>query len=166
MWRQQLASLARLPSSSISSCKNGPTNRLLASSAASSEPLSPPSKSPSYKYLIPGSLLQDAPNPVQRALSIENADAPERKQAEKQEFIEKFGVRPGDTGSTSVQVACLTVRIKHVKDHCNANKQDKAARRGYTALLTRRRTLMKYLRRKDFASYQNVIKELGLTGFT
>lgn len=48
-------------------------------------------------------MLEGRPLAVERALSIENADAKERKQAEKQARIGQFGVRPGDTGSTPVQ---------------------------------------------------------------
>lgn len=58
-----------------------------------------------YKYLTPASLLEGKPPAVARALAIENADAKERKQAEKQARIGQFGVRPGDTGSTPVQGA-------------------------------------------------------------
>ena len=63
-------------------------------------------------------------------------------------------------------MACLTVRIDHMKAHCAENRQDKAARRAYTMLLTRRRNLLQYLRRKDFQAYQNTLKELKITGFT
>jgi small subunit ribosomal protein S15 len=166
MWRQRLVQLVRQSTPSSLPSTTTPTCRLVSSSAAPSDSSSSSTATPLYKYLTPASLVQSAPEPVERALNIDNADAPERKQAEKQIGIEKFGVRPGDTGSTPVQVACLTVRIQHVKEHCAANRQDKAARRGYTALLTRRRNLMQYLRRKDFGAYQNVIKELNLTGFS
>ncbi|KAM3576644.1 hypothetical protein VYU27_001447 [Nannochloropsis oceanica] len=165
MWRQRLLYSVRLSSPSSLPPPASPTCRPLSSSAAPSDSFSSIA-TPLYKYLTPASLLQSVPEPVERALNIDNADAPERKQAEKQLGIEKFGVRPGDTGSTSVQVACLTIRIQHIKDHCATNRQDKAARRGYTSLLTRRRNLMQYLRRKDFGAYQHVIKELNLTGFT
>jgi hypothetical protein len=50
--------------------------------------------------------LEGKPASVERALSIDNADARERKQAEKHARIGQFGVRPGDTGSTPVQGAC------------------------------------------------------------
>jgi len=165
MWRQRVVQLVRQSSTSSLPSTTTPTCRLLSSSAAPSDSSSATAM-PLYKYLTPAGLVQSAPEPVERALNIDNADAPERKQAEKQLGIEKFGVRPGDTGSTPVQVACLTVRIQHVKEHCATYRQDKAARRGYTALLTRRRNLMSYLRRKDFGAYQNVIKELNLTGFS
>jgi small subunit ribosomal protein S15 len=106
------------------------------------------------------------PQPVERALAIENADATERKQVAKQQRIEQFGLRPGDTGSTPVQVACLTVRIEAMKEHCAAHRQDKASQRAYVALMTKRRNLLQYLRRKDFAAYQHTIKTLELKGFT
>lgn len=63
-------------------------------------------------------------------------------------------------------MACLTVRIEHMKQHCAANKQDKAAKRAYTMLLTRRRNLLHYLRRKDFEAYTRTLNELNITGFS
>jgi len=59
----------------------------------------------------------------------------------------------------------MTVRIDHMKRHVEENRQDKAARRAYNQLLSRRRTLLKYLRRKDFAAYRNTLKQVGIKGF-
>lgn len=165
MWRQRVAQLVRQSLPATVHTSSSSTTAVTQARRLSTAP-PPGGEAPLYKYLTPASLLQGVPAPVERALSVENADAAERKQAEKQQGIQQFGLRPGDTGSTPVQVACLTVRIQHVKEHCAANKQDKAARRGYTALLTRRRKLLQYLRRKDFAAYQNTIKTLDLQGFT
>jgi small subunit ribosomal protein S15 len=63
-------------------------------------------------------------------------------------------------------VACLTVRIEAMRAHCQANKQDKAAKRAFTTLLTRRRNLLQYLRRKDFEAYARTLAELRITGFS
>lgn len=65
-----------------------------------------------------------------------------------------------------VAVACLTVRIRAIEQHLASNKQDKFTKRGYTGLMTRRRRLMAYLRRKDFRAYRNIIEVLGLKGFS
>lgn len=62
-------------------------------------------------------------------------------------------------------VACLSVRIQHIKEHVANNRQDKAARRAYDQLLSQRRKLLLYLRRKDFLAYRRTLKELGITGF-
>lgn len=74
---------------------------------------------------------------------------------------------PTDNPPTPLEqpVACLTVRVEHMKAHCAGNKQDKAAKRAYTMLLTRRRKLLQYLRRKDFAAYTRTLEELKITGF-
>ena len=69
---------------------------------------------------------------------------------------------PGDTGSTPVQIASMTVRIEALRSHCGQHKKDKHNRRGLDALVTKRRKLMQYLERKDFASYADVVKRLGL----
>lgn len=68
--------------------------------------------------------------------------------------------------SPSPAVACLTVRIEAMRAHCAANKQDKAAKRAFTTLLTRRRNLLQYLRRKDFEAYTRTLAELKITGFS
>ena len=69
---------------------------------------------------------------------------------------------PGDTGSSPVQIASLTVRIEALRSHCSQHKKDKHNRRGLDALVTKRRKLMQYLERKDFDSYADVVKKLGL----
>ena len=78
--------------------------------------------------------------------------------------MHKFSLRPGDTGSTSVQVANLSVKIDYLSDHVAKFKKDKAARRALDQLYNKRRSLMKYLRRKDFDSYVAVVKTLNLEG--
>ena len=83
---------------------------------------------------------------------------PERKA----EFIAKFATKEGDTGSPEVQVAVLTERILNLTEHFKEHKKDNHSRRGLLALVSTRRSLLDYLKKKDEARYQNLIKELGL----
>jgi small subunit ribosomal protein S15 len=67
-----------------------------------------------------------------------------------------------DTGSTEAQITALTARINELTDHLKVNKKDHMARRGLLVLVGRRKRLLKYLARKDSASYLALIKKLGL----
>ena len=80
----------------------------------------------------------------------------------KAEIVEKFAQKPGDTGSPEVQVALLTERITGLTDHFKTNKQDHHSRRGLLQLVSQRKQLLEYLRRKDVERYRNLIKALGL----
>jgi small subunit ribosomal protein S15 len=76
--------------------------------------------------------------------------------------IEKFQRFPGDTGSSEVQIAVLTERVHYMEKHLKANKQDKHSRRGLEAMLSKRKRLMQYLRKKDFATYKELLYQLDL----
>lgn len=76
--------------------------------------------------------------------------------------ISKFGTNERDTGNTKVQVALLTERIKQLTEHCKTFKKDKSASRSLIKMVGQRRSLLKYLQRKDLETYRALIKELGL----
>ncbi|OGG61928.1 30S ribosomal protein S15 [Candidatus Kaiserbacteria bacterium RIFCSPHIGHO2_02_FULL_49_34] len=67
-----------------------------------------------------------------------------------------------DTGSTEVQVALLTKQIEVLTKHLKTNAKDFHSRRGLLKMVSDRRKHLKYLERKDSASYAKLIKELGL----
>lgn len=67
-----------------------------------------------------------------------------------------------DTGSSEVQVALVTERIKLLTEHFKVHPQDIHSRRGLTALVNRRRRLLDYLMRTDRPKYSHVINELGI----
>lgn len=67
-----------------------------------------------------------------------------------------------DTGSTEAQITALTDRIAELTGHLKVNKKDFMARRGLLVLVGRRKRLLKYLAKKDGASYLALIKKLGL----
>ena len=80
----------------------------------------------------------------------------------KAEIIKKFKQSDSDCGSSSVQIALLTENINKLSDHFNKNKKDNHSRQGLLKMIMKRRSLMKYLKRKDINTYEKVIKELGL----
>lgn len=67
-----------------------------------------------------------------------------------------------DTGSTDVQVALITSRIQELSEHLKIHKKDHSSRRGLIMLVSKRRRLLDYLRRKDAPRYQALVKSLGL----
>ncbi|AHI26953.1 30S ribosomal protein S15 [Komagataeibacter europaeus] len=67
-----------------------------------------------------------------------------------------------DTGSPEVQVALLTERIVNLTDHLKTHAKDFHSRRGLLMLVGRRRRLLDYVKRKDQARYETLIKRLGL----
>lgn len=83
---------------------------------------------------------------------------PERKA----ELIGNFATHEGDTGSPEVQIALLTERINHLTDHFRTHHKDHASRRGLLMMVSRRRSLLDYLKRVEFGRYKTVIGELGI----
>lgn len=77
-------------------------------------------------------------------------------------IIEAFRAHDNDTGSPEVQVALLTDRIRYLTEHFRTHNKDHHSRRGLLKLVGRRRRLLNYIRRKDFARYQEVITRLGI----
>lgn len=67
-----------------------------------------------------------------------------------------------DTGSSSVQVAVLTERIKELTEHLKANKHDYATRRGLLQMVGKRRRLLRYIAAHDSQAYLDLIKKLGI----
>ncbi len=83
---------------------------------------------------------------------------PERKAA----LMTEYATKPGDTGSPEVQVAILTERIKNLTEHFQTNKKDNHSRRGLLAMVSLRRRLLDYVKKKDEARYESLIKRLEL----
>ena len=80
----------------------------------------------------------------------------------KQEVIEKYGRKEGDTGSPEVQIALLTGRINHLNDHLKMHKKDHHSRRGLLLMVGQRRGLLDYLKKTDIEGYRALIAKLGL----
>ncbi len=77
-------------------------------------------------------------------------------------IIKDYQLKDGDTGSTNVQVAILTARIKHLTEHFKVHKHDNHSRRGLLKLVSQRKKLLKYLKNKNISIYIELIKNLGL----
>ena len=80
----------------------------------------------------------------------------------KENIVKKYGKSEKDCGSSEVQIALLTENINSLSNHFTSNKKDIHSRRGLLKMIMKRRSLMKYLKKKNLESYNNLIKELGL----
>lgn len=80
----------------------------------------------------------------------------------KSEVIKKFARAARDTGSPEVQVALLSNRIQYLTEHFKAHPNDVHGRRGLMAMVSQRRSLLDYLRRKNLGRYQDLIKTLEI----
>lgn len=81
---------------------------------------------------------------------------------EKQEIVTKFRSHEADTGSPEVQIALLSARITHLTEHFKTHKKDHHSRRGLLKIVSQRRSLLNYLKKKDVGRYKKVIGELGI----
>jgi small subunit ribosomal protein S15 len=80
----------------------------------------------------------------------------------KASLIKKHARTSGDTGSPEVQVAILSYRINFLTEHFKVHKKDNHSRRGLLKMVSQRRRLLDYLKSRDEARYQAIIKELDL----
>jgi small subunit ribosomal protein S15 len=80
----------------------------------------------------------------------------------KKEIIEEFKTHDTDTGSCEVQIALLTERITYLTEHFKQHSKDHHSRRGLLKLVGQRRSLLKYLQKKDITKYRSLIQELGI----
>jgi small subunit ribosomal protein S15 len=82
--------------------------------------------------------------------------------SEKAQILQKHQRAAGDTGSPEVQIALLTARINGLTGHFKAHVKDHHSRRGLLKMVSRRRKLLDYLKRKNNGKYHELIEQLGL----
>ena len=81
---------------------------------------------------------------------------------DKSKIVEKFQRDKKDTGSVEVQTAILTEEIKRLLSHLKRQPKDFHSRRGLVRMVSKRRKLLSYLKRKSSRRYNSLIKSLGL----
>ena len=82
--------------------------------------------------------------------------------ARKKDVITKFATHEGDTGSPEVQIALMSERINYLTEHFKSHVKDHHSRRGLLRLVSQRRGLLDYLKRKSLERYRVVINTLGI----
>ena len=80
----------------------------------------------------------------------------------KRELVQQYRRNDTDSGSPEVQIAVLTSRINNRTEHMRTHDKDYASRRGLLAMVSRRRSLLDYLRRINPQGYVEIIGKLGI----
>jgi small subunit ribosomal protein S15 len=80
----------------------------------------------------------------------------------KEKIVTDYRTHEGDTGSPQVQIALLTERINQLTEHFKTHKKDNHSRRGLLKMVSQRRSLLDYLKRRDIEQYHGLISRLGL----
>lgn len=81
---------------------------------------------------------------------------------EKENLVTTYQRGSKDTGSSEVQVAILTSKIKYLTEHFKIHIHDHHSRRGLLAMVRKRAKLLRYLKNTDVARYRDLVKRLGL----
>lgn len=81
---------------------------------------------------------------------------------QKENVISQYRTHEQDTGSPEVQIAILSERIGQLTEHFKTHKKDHGSRRGLLMMVSRRRSLLDYLKKNDTARYTEVIGRLGI----
>ena len=79
-----------------------------------------------------------------------------------EKLTKKFGNNAKDTGSSEAQIAIFTERINNITSHLKLNKKDHSSRRGLVILVSKRRSLLNYLRKNNLESYKNILEKLNI----
>ncbi|MCH7835329.1 MAG: 30S ribosomal protein S15 [Chloroflexi bacterium] len=80
----------------------------------------------------------------------------------KEEITSSTRVHASDSGSTGVQVALLTERIRQLTEHLRVHRKDHHSQRGLMKIVGRRRRLLRYLSRREPERYKALIAALGI----
>lgn len=80
------------------------------------------------------------------------------------EIVKTYQIATNDTGSSEVQIALLSARITYLTEHLKANKNDKHTGYGLNRMVSKRRKLMRYLKKTNPKSYRSLLQKLELRG--
>ncbi|MEM9187042.1 MAG: 30S ribosomal protein S15 [Planctomycetota bacterium] len=80
----------------------------------------------------------------------------------KQELVGEYGRGESDSGSPEVQIAILTNRISQMTEHMRTHAKDYASRRGLLRMVSRRRRLLDYVKRKNPQLYLDLLQRLDI----
>jgi small subunit ribosomal protein S15 len=81
---------------------------------------------------------------------------------QKSDIVKGFGAGEMDTGSPEVQIALLSARIDDLSEHFKQHIHDHHSRQGLLRMVSKRRKLLDYLKKKDIERYRSIISRLGL----
>jgi small subunit ribosomal protein S15 len=81
---------------------------------------------------------------------------------EKRKIIESSRIHEKDTGSPETQIAILSEEIERLTLHLNKFPKDFASKRGLLKMVSKRKSLLNYLKNEDEKRHNEIIKKVGL----
>ena len=84
------------------------------------------------------------------------------KTEEKNKLIKKYKTHEKDTGSSEVQIALLTEEIKQLLLHLKKHPKDFHSKRGLLKMVSKRKSLLNYLKKESERKYNALVKKLGM----
>ncbi|KAH6565032.1 hypothetical protein BASA60_010050 [Batrachochytrium salamandrivorans] len=99
---------------------------------------------------------------VRRIISLENGNESALRKFNIARSVEVFQRAPGDTGSPEVQAAIFSVRIDAINKHLSTNRKDKSTKRQLMKWVSKRERILKYLRRKNIATFVKTCQSIGV----
>jgi len=109
-----------------------------------------------------GANVEGLPDAMQRMLSLDNASQMEKNRHAMRQTVAQYQRHPSDTGSSEVQIAILSERIKYMTNHVQLHRKDRHNNRGLVQMVQDRRKLLKYLKRDSLERYNILIEQLGI----
>ena len=76
---------------------------------------------------------------------------------DKAKIIKEYKINETDTGSDEVQIALLSEEIKGLLSHLKKHPKDLHSKRGLLKMVSRRRKLLKHLKKEDEKKYNKII---------
>ena len=81
---------------------------------------------------------------------------------DKKDSIKRVVSNEMNSGDSLSQISIFTDRIKYLTEHLKENKKDNSARRGLVMLVSKRKKLLSYVKKRDTGTYQEIIKKLNI----
>ena len=81
---------------------------------------------------------------------------------EKTSIASGYKLHEKDTGSSEVQIALLSEEIKRLLSHLKKNTKDFHSKRGLLKMVSKRRSLLGFLKGEDVRKYNAILKKIGL----
>jgi small subunit ribosomal protein S15 len=78
------------------------------------------------------------------------------------QIVKSYQQHDKDTGSPEVQIALLTKKIESLTTHLKSHKHDYNSRRGMEIMVSARKKMLRYLRDKDLARFDTIVKALAI----
>jgi len=122
----------------------------------------PPELRDAYRFNVTPEEAKKLPERIRRALTMVFANKAEINKYYVKKALERWQRKEGDSGSSEVQAAVLTIRINYISEHMKNNKQDIHNKYHLREMTNRRDKVLNYLRRSKPHTYYQVIKELNL----